>query len=178
MADSRPHPGQQLIGAEGLGQVVVGSQVQSGDLVLLVGPGGDHHHRQRGPAAKLAQNVQTVHIRQAQVQDHQVRTVRGDHGHGLGTVAGPHGLIAIGGENGGDEVGDALFILNDQDFFTDIHTVSSLERGRQKMNSAPSPVLRAVRCPPWALTMALQTDRPRPMLRLPSPVGPAEWRME
>jgi hypothetical protein len=32
-------------------------------------------------------------------------------------------------------VGDALFILNDQDFFTDIHTVSSLERGRQKMHS-------------------------------------------
>ena len=39
------HTGQQLVGAEGLGEVVIGPQIQSGDLVLLVGAGGDHHHR-------------------------------------------------------------------------------------------------------------------------------------
>ena len=45
VADGRPHTGQQLVGAEGLGEVVIGPQIQSGDLVLLVGAGGDHHHR-------------------------------------------------------------------------------------------------------------------------------------
>ena len=149
VANGRPHTGQQLIGAKGLGEIVIGPQIQSGDLVLLVGAGGDHYHRQGGPAAELAQNVQTVHIRQAQIQNHQIRAVGGDHGHGLGSAGGPHSLVAIGGENGGDKAGDALFVLNDQNLFTDVHRVSSSDKsveiagsaggmGRQKINSAPS----------------------------------------
>ena len=57
--------------------------------------------------------------------------------------------VAIGGENGGDKAGDALFVLNDQNLFTDVHRVSSSDKsveiagsaggmGRQKINSAPS----------------------------------------
>ena len=137
MADGGADPGQQLVRAEGLGEVIIRAEVQCGDLVLLMRAGGDHHHRQSGPGANLPENVQPVHVRQAQVQNHQIGTVRGDHGHGLGPGGGPHGLIAIGGENGGDEVGDALFILHNENFFPDIHREASFEMGRRKINSAP-----------------------------------------
>ena len=138
MADGCPHPRKQLIRAERLGQVIVSSQIQSGNLILLMRTGGDYDHRHGRPAADLTQDVQTVHIRQAQIQNHQIGAVRGDHRHGLGTAAGPHGVIAVGCENGGDEVGNAFLVLNDQNFLADIHMDSSLETGRQKINSAPS----------------------------------------
>ena len=138
MADGSPHPGQQFIRAEGLGEIVVSPQIQSGNLILLMGTGGNHHHRQGSPAAELAQNIQTVHIRQTQIQNHQIRAVGGDHGHGLRAAAHPHGFIAVGGQHGGNKMGNALFVFNDQNFFANIHRVSSLTRGRQKINSAPS----------------------------------------
>ncbi len=45
MPDGGPDPGQQLSGAEGLCQIVVGPQVQSRHFILFMIPGGDHHNR-------------------------------------------------------------------------------------------------------------------------------------
>jgi hypothetical protein len=44
-------------------------------------------------------------------RDDQIRTMGRDHGQRLRSVAGLQGLVAVGIEHGGDEVGDALFIL-------------------------------------------------------------------
>ena len=125
MTDGRADPGQQLIGAEGLCQIVVRPQVQGSDFVLFMGPGGDHHYGQAGPAANLAQDIQTVHVWETEVQDHQVGTVGGNHGQGLTAGTGLHRLVAVVVQHGGDEVGDALFIFDDQNFFTNIHQKSS-----------------------------------------------------
>ena len=83
VADGGADAGQQLVGAEGLGQVVVSTQVQGGHFVFFVGAGGNDHHREAGPAPELAQNIQAVHVGQPQIQNDEVRTVGGDHGNGL-----------------------------------------------------------------------------------------------
>ena len=123
VTDGGTDPGQQLVRAEGFGQIVVSPQVQGVHLVSLMRPGGDHHHRQTGPAPKLSQNVQTVHVRQTQVQNDQVRAMGGDHGQCFRPGTGLHGFIAVGVQYGGDEVRNALLIFNHQNFFTDIHRI-------------------------------------------------------
>ena len=75
MADGGADAGQQLGGAEGLGDIVVGTVVQGLYLIMLMVPGGDHHHRQAGPLADGFQHLDAVHIRQAQIQHDQVGTV-------------------------------------------------------------------------------------------------------
>ena len=132
MTDGRPDAGQQLVCAEGLGQIVVGPQIQGVHLVPLMGPGRDHHHWQTGPGAQLTQDVQTIHIGQSQIQDDQIGTVRGNHGLGLGAGAGHHRVIVMGGEHRGDEVADALLVLNNQDLVANFHSGdrSFLDAGR------------------------------------------------
>ena len=125
VADGRADPGQQLGGAEGLGQIVVGPLVQCRYLVPLVRAGGDHHHRQAGPAPQLPEDVQPVHVGQAQIQNHQIRAVGGDHGKPLRPGAGLDGLIALAVQHGGDELGDALLVLDDQYLFPYIHVDTS-----------------------------------------------------
>ena len=76
--DRSADPGQQFICAKGLGQIVVCAQVQRIHLVLLVRAGGDHDHRQAGPAANAAEDLHAVHIGKPQIQNHKVRTMRGN----------------------------------------------------------------------------------------------------
>ena len=140
VADGRADPGQQLIGAKGFGQVVVRSQVQSLHLVSFMGAGGDHHHWQAGPGPEFPQDLQTIHIGKTQIQNHNIRTIGGDHGQRLLTGVGLHRIIAVVGKGRGDEVGNALFILHHQDLFSDFHCMTSLSglvRGRRKANSVP-----------------------------------------
>ena len=65
------------------------------DLIALMRACRYHNHRQAGPFAQTAKDINTVHIRQAEVKDDQVRTVRGDHGHGLGTSPSLERLITV-----------------------------------------------------------------------------------
>jgi hypothetical protein len=73
----RAHPGQQLVHAERLGQVIVGPGVERFHLVRGVGPAGQHDDRRGSPAAQPADHVHAVHVGQSQVEDDQVRRVGG-----------------------------------------------------------------------------------------------------
>src|SRR5437868_5476884 len=42
VAQRRAHPGMELVDAEGLGQIVVGAEVEGLDLAALVGAAGEH----------------------------------------------------------------------------------------------------------------------------------------
>ena len=68
-ADIGLDPGQQLPHGEGLGDVVVGAQLQAKHLIRLLLPGGEHDDR-GGPALSLqaAAHLEPVHLRQHQVQ--------------------------------------------------------------------------------------------------------------
>ena len=95
MPDRSAHTREQLGCAEGLGQVIVCAEVKRLDLIALMRACRYHNHRQAGPFAQTAKDINTVHIRQAEVKDDQVRTVRGDHGHGLGTSPSLERLITV-----------------------------------------------------------------------------------
>src|SRR4051794_24173205 len=71
----RPDPGEQLLDAERLRHVVVGAGVQGVDLRRAVHPAGEDDDRHRRPAAQRADHVDAVHVRQAEVEDDEVRVV-------------------------------------------------------------------------------------------------------
>ena len=126
VADGHAHPGQQLRRAEGLGDVVVGAPVQGLHLVLLVAAGRNHQDRQLRPLADRADDVHAVDVRQAQIQHHQIRAVGTDHGEGLAAAVGHDHVVAVAGQDGADKTGDALFVLDDEDFVTNRHVLSLL----------------------------------------------------
>ena len=125
-----------------------------------------------------AQDVNAVHVRQTEIEDDQIRTVRGDHGLRLAARAGQQRFVVVGVQNSGDKVRNALFVLHDEYFFSNVHCSSGSFSiiGRRKMNSAPPSLFCACIVPPCARTMALHTESPSPILRLPSPVGVSLWR--
>ncbi|GAO25994.1 hypothetical protein ALISP_5814 [Alicycliphilus sp. B1] len=67
---------EQLAWLEGLGQVVVGADLQADHAVHGVALGGEHQHRHLGGRARqrayAPAHLQAVHVGQHQVQDHQV----------------------------------------------------------------------------------------------------------
>ena len=72
------HPGDHYPGAERLGDVVVGAQIQAPDDVRLLTFGGQHDDGNRlGPRVRLESlaNGQPVHARQHQIQDHKIRGI-------------------------------------------------------------------------------------------------------
>ena len=61
----RPDPRRQLLGDEGLGDVVVGAGFQPGHHVVGVGAGRDHDDGHRTGAPQLAAALEPVHARAA-----------------------------------------------------------------------------------------------------------------
>jgi serine/threonine protein kinase len=63
---------QDLAGAEGLGNIVVGPHFQADDPVRLLGLGGEHDDRQGGGGrlgTKTPADFQTVHLGQHEIQN-------------------------------------------------------------------------------------------------------------
>ena len=85
------HPGHHLAGAEGLGHVVVGAQLEAGDAVRLLGAGGQHDDRHVAVAAEGPGNVQAVELGEGEVEDDQV---------GVAAAGDLQGLLPVtGGED-------------------------------------------------------------------------------
>ena len=68
-ADAR----QQLLGAERLRHVVVGARVERADLVGLGTPRRQHDDRRRTAVSQQPAHLDTVHVRQSQIEDDQIR---------------------------------------------------------------------------------------------------------
>ena len=72
------HRQQDLVGVGGLFNEVIGPQAGGLDGVFHRTVGGDHDHRQqRLPPLEFAEHLQTIEARQVDVQQHQVRRLRG-----------------------------------------------------------------------------------------------------
>ena len=66
-------PREELVDVEGLGQVVLGAGVETGDAVSRVGLGREHQDRHRDPvAAQAAQEVEPLHGGEPAVEDRHV----------------------------------------------------------------------------------------------------------
>ena len=71
-AQERPYPGQELRGAERLRQVVVGAEVERGDLVLLGVAHRQHEDRHRAEPPDLPAGGEPVDVRQVEVEHDEV----------------------------------------------------------------------------------------------------------
>lgn len=111
-ADGGPQPGQQLVHAEGLGDVVVGTRVQRLDLLVGGVPGGEHDDRHPGPAAQPLDHVDAVEVGQAQVEHHDVGVAGGGELEGGGTVVGRVDLVLAGLEVDHQGAHDLRFVVD------------------------------------------------------------------
>ena len=117
-ADSR----QQLSGAERLCQIVVRARVQSFDLIALVRPRGDHQNRHLRPPSDLAQNLHPVNVRQPQIENDHVRTVRGNHALAHRARARQKHIIIVCREDRLHKITDGLLVFNYQNLLSDLHS--------------------------------------------------------
>ena len=112
----RPEPGHQLGEPERFGQVVIGAGVQRDHYVELAGPGGQHDDdpvRHRGPQA--AAQYHPVDVRQAQVEEHQIRRLRYRGRQGLATTSGQASAVTMTGKSLDKFGADILVVLHQQD---------------------------------------------------------------
>ena len=63
---------RQLPGAEGLGHIIISTQLQAPYFVLLVGPHGEHDDGHIGYLANMPQGLKPIHLRHHHVQYHQI----------------------------------------------------------------------------------------------------------
>ena len=69
-----PHASQELVHAERLDKVVVGSSVEQPDFRIVRVTGGDHDHRRLALCAQHAEERFAVAIRQSEIEQHEVET--------------------------------------------------------------------------------------------------------
>ena len=90
-------PCDEFAHAEGLGDVVIGAHLQSGQLVVLVPTGGEYEHIALGERPKGTAHLDPVQTWQPQIQDHHIRVLVSGcfkgRGAGVGLV---HGVAGAG----------------------------------------------------------------------------------
>src|SRR5581483_9433133 len=162
----RPNSRKQLVGAERLGQVVVGSHVKSPDLVLLAATRADHDHRRRSTSFQVLENLPAVDERQPYVeQDDVERRSRFKLSRAGGAVARGVRLVALAFEDRADRVAQGRIVFDDQN---PAHWAGVWGIVNRKIapGSAPSSTAMVPAC---ASTRPLTMARPRPVLpTLPS----------
>src|ERR671916_1357134 len=115
-AHEGPHPRHQLLEVEGLGQVVIGSAVQSPDLVAHLVAGGEHQDgKPRAARSDAPQHLLAVHPRQHDVQQDEVHRLVGGHDHAVVAVVHANGPVAVGRETALEEAGDTGVVFDDED---------------------------------------------------------------
>ncbi len=80
-AEKGADAGEQCLGAEGLGDVIVGAGVEAAHHVLILGAGGEHDDRQGarfGAAPDLTADLDAGERRQHPVQQHKIGLGFGD----------------------------------------------------------------------------------------------------
>ncbi len=113
-AQDRLHAGGELAEAERLREVVVGADREPGDLVGLLGLGGEHQDRRPGHALDLLADLEPVHPRQHQVQDHEVGTMLGVEPDRPGSVARDEDREPLALEPGAHGLGDGFLVVDDE----------------------------------------------------------------
>ena len=114
-ADRGAEPGQQLVHAERLGDVVVRAGVQGGHLLDLLAPRRQHDDRRGRPAADAPDHLGAVHVGQAEVEDQHVRAVPGHRGQPGRAVRRGGDLVLAGGEVDPQGAEDGFLVVDDED---------------------------------------------------------------
>ena len=114
-AGRRANPGQQLAYPERLGQIIVRAGIQRFDLVLLPDARRQNDHGNLRPAAQIAQELHPVAVRQAQVENDQIRFARTGVGQALAQGAGFMDAPAFRLQRRPHEAPDLALVLDEND---------------------------------------------------------------
>ena len=66
------HPRKQLVDSKWLGDIIVGAQVECGNLRLFLLARRQHENRDGGPLADLPNNLGPIHIGKTQIEQDDV----------------------------------------------------------------------------------------------------------
>ncbi len=111
------HPEDELAHAEGFHHEVVGPLLQALAAVLLLAFGRHHHHRRAAQVGVLLhqpQHLAAWQVRKHQVEQHQFRLKRLGLGQGRRGGVGDFRLEASGSQIVGEQVGQVLLVLDDE----------------------------------------------------------------
>ncbi len=116
--------GDDLVEAEGLGDVVVAADGQAGDLVFGVVLRREEQDGGRiAGAAEALGDAESVHVGKHYVEDDEVRFLFEDRGDGLRTVAdSAHGETGEA-EAGGEEIADVGLVVDDENAWSCVHGI-------------------------------------------------------
>ncbi len=145
-AQHGPQARQQLPGAEGLGEVVVGAQLEAHHPVGLVAAGRQHDDRHRGARADAAAHLQAVEAGHHHVQQHRVEGALLQRGQALRPVGGVREVHVVLGEVGLEQLREPRVVV-DEEHPGGHARLYSTERGvgaPRSPSAAPAPAR------PWA----------------------------
>ena len=115
MPERHADPGEQLAGAERLGDVVVGAGVERRDLVPLLAPRREDDDRNGRPLAQPADHVEAVHVGQAEIEDDDVGLARAGLDDALRARRRLEEPVAVALERGAEEAPDLRLVLDEDD---------------------------------------------------------------
>jgi hypothetical protein len=107
-------PGVQLIHGERLGEVVVGARLETVDLVAFVAARREDDDGRRGLAPNAPDHIDAIEIGQAQVEQHQVRSVGVPEAHRFVSRGGGEDFVSAAAEVLGQGLSSAGFVLDEQ----------------------------------------------------------------
>src|SRR6478735_1773657 len=168
----QPDPGQQLREAERLGHVVVRAALESGHRVADGVARSEHDDRDLGALrTQSLEHLEAVETGQPDVEHDQVEGAAEGVVEPTVAVSDGRRQVAVGAQPLGDEGGDPLLVLHDQDAGHSSSGVFVL--GNVITNRAPGgPASSTNTVPPCALATAPTMESPRP--KPSSPGGTAE----
>src|SRR5581483_176896 len=107
--------GDELLRVERLGEVVVGAEVEAGDLVLVLAFGGEHDDGRLSVAlAEPARDLHAVDLRHHQVEHDQVGVDGADLLERLAAVVGRLDLVALGAQVELHQLDDVALVVDDE----------------------------------------------------------------
>ena len=113
-AQDGPDAGHKLLELEGLGEVVVGPQVEALHAVVHLVAGGEHDHGHAGDLAQPAAKLEAVDAGQHEVEDDEVWRLGKGHAQARLAVPGALGVEALVAEAQGEKIDDAGFVVDYQ----------------------------------------------------------------
>ena len=109
------HAAAELAHREGLGDVVVGAQLQAEHLVDLLGLGGEHDDRHGAARADLAADVEAVELGQHHVEHDEVEAVLAQPVERLAAVERGDDVVALLAQRVGEQLLHRQLVVHEQD---------------------------------------------------------------
>ncbi len=114
-AQARADAGDELLGVEGLDDVVVGAGLEALDDVGRVGLRREHDDGDAGLGADEVAHLDAVEAREHEVEEHQVGLRVVERGERLAAVPAEGGLEALGAQDDADHLGERGVVVDHQD---------------------------------------------------------------